>query len=145
MQVEWSTIEMIANTEAIDLWLLFPIGTVNRLLKRNGNIRQSIRNKLDLFFGDNDWYHVFYNLSQSLFDDEEQWVKIGGIFTEIEQYFLKRLRAIFAGVASNPLALRNSKNVPLYLLCFASANPRGASTAVKIAEDILLKQLRQGF
>ncbi len=145
MQVEWNTIEMIANTEAIDLWLLFPIGTVNRLLKRNGDIRQSIRNKLDVFFGDNDWYHVFYNLSQSLFNDEEQWVKIGAIFTEIEQYFLKRLRAIFAGVASNPLALRNSKNVPLYLLCFAAANPRGASTAVKIAEDILLKQLRQGF
>ena len=69
----------------------------------------------------------------------------GDIFTEIEQYFIKRLRAIFAGVASNPLSLRNSRNVPLYLLCFAAANPRGAPTAVKIAEDILLKQLRQGF
>jgi hypothetical protein len=33
--------------------------------------------------------------------------------------------------------LRNSRNNPLYLLCFASGNPRGAKTAVKIAQDIL--------
>ena len=137
MQVEWNTIEMIAKTKAIDLWLLFPIGTVNRLLKRNGDIRQSLRDKLNLFFGDDGWYDVFYGLSRSLFDDADQWVKTGDIFTEIEQYFIKRLRVIFAGVASNPLSLRNSRNVPLYLLCFAAANPRGASTAVKIAQHIL--------
>lgn len=70
--------------------------------------------------------------------------KNGDIFAEIEQYFMRRLRETFAGVATNPLSLRNSKNVPLYLLCFAAGNPRGASVAVKIAEDILLKQLGQG-
>ena len=43
----------------------------------------------------------------------------------------------------NPLRLRNSKNVPLYLLCFAVGNPKGAPTAVNIAEDILLKELAQ--
>ncbi|MEA2554503.1 MAG: hypothetical protein QOJ65_2679 [Fimbriimonadaceae bacterium] len=32
MQVEWRTIEAIAGTGAIDLWLLFPLSTVNRLL-----------------------------------------------------------------------------------------------------------------
>ena len=136
MQVEWNTIEMIAKTKAIDLWLLFPIGTVNRLLKKDGEIRQSLRDKLNLFFGNDDWYHVFYDLSQSIFDDE-QWVKTGNIFAKIEQYFIKRLRAIFERVASNPLSLYNSKNVPLYLLCFAAANPKGAATAVKIAQHIL--------
>ena len=40
MQVEWKTIEAIASTKAIDLWLLFPLGIgVNRLLKRDGDIR----------------------------------------------------------------------------------------------------------
>jgi three-Cys-motif partner protein len=34
MAVEWSTIREIANTKAIDLWILFPLGqAVNRLLK----------------------------------------------------------------------------------------------------------------
>jgi len=37
MQVDWSTIEAIAATEAIDRWILFPLGqAVNRLLTRNG-------------------------------------------------------------------------------------------------------------
>ena len=145
MQVEWKTIELIAKTEAIDLWLLFPIGTVNRLLKRNGEIRIDMRNKLDLFFGEDSWYDVFYNLTQehSLFGEEEKWEKIGNIFYEIEQYFIKRLQVIFAGVANNPLVLRNSKNVPLYLLCFAAGNSKGAPIAVKIADDIILKELSQ--
>ncbi len=40
-------------------------------------------------------------------------------------------------VPEKPLLLRNSKNNPLYLLCFASGNPKGAKTAIKIAQDIL--------
>lgn len=147
MQVEWKTIELIADTEAIDLWLLFPIGTVNRLLKRNGEIRQPMRKKLNLFFGDDGWFEVFYKLAHqnSLFGEEGQWEKTGNIFTEIERYFMKRLDVIFADVATNPLSLRNSKNVPLYLLCFAAGNPRGAPTAVKIAQDILLNQLHKDY
>ena len=72
-----------------------------------------------------------------IFSEDEQWEKTGDIFAEIEQYFMKCLQEIFAGVAANPLSLRNSKNVPLYLLCFAAGNPRGAPTAVKIAQQIL--------
>src|SRR5713101_5337050 len=35
MQVEWSLIETLGRTQAIDLWLLFPLGVaVNRLLPR---------------------------------------------------------------------------------------------------------------
>ncbi|RKU08997.1 hypothetical protein C6501_15735 [Candidatus Poribacteria bacterium] len=139
MQVEWETIKLIADTKAIDLWLLFPIGTVNRLLKRDAEIREAIREKLYKFFGEEDWYEIFYKLAHenSLFGEEERWEKVGNIFTEIEQYFIKRLQGIFAGVATNPLSLRNSKNVPLYLLCFAAGNPRGAQTAVRIAQHIL--------
>ncbi|RKU18434.1 hypothetical protein C6500_13010 [Candidatus Poribacteria bacterium] len=138
MQVDWKTIESIAQTQAIDLWILFPLGTVNRLLKRNGEIRPSLRERLDLFFGEPDWYDVFYQLAEQIsFFDEEQWQKTGNIFTTIEQYFIERLQGIFKDVATNPLPLRNSKNVPLYLLCFAAGNPKGGPIAVKIAQDIL--------
>jgi hypothetical protein len=47
------------------------------------------------------------------------------------------LKLIFPGVAENPLLLHNSKNNPLYLLCFASGNEKGSKTAIKIAQDIL--------
>ncbi len=40
MQVDWKTIEAVAATKAIDLWLLFPLGVgVNRLLTRSGDSR----------------------------------------------------------------------------------------------------------
>ena len=48
MQVEWQTIEAIAKTKAIDLWLLFPLGIgVSRLLTRSGEIPKGWRTRLD--------------------------------------------------------------------------------------------------
>ena len=139
MQVEWETIKSIAKTQAIDLWILFPLGTVNRLLKNDGEIRPSLQARLDSSFGEHDWYDAFYQSAKqlSLFDEEERWQKAGNIFVTIERYFIERLQGIFKEVTPNPLILRNSKNVPLYLLCFAANNQRGAPIAVKIAKDIL--------
>ena len=139
MQVEWKTIEAIAATKAIDLWLLFPIGMgVNRLLKNDGEIAPSERRKLDLVFGEADWFDKFYQLARqrSLFKEEDELEKIDDILAEIEQYFLKRLESAFATVAKNPLPLRNSKNSLMYLLCFAAGNPN-APKALKIAQEIL--------
>lgn len=139
MQVEWETIQAIARTQAIDLWILFPIGAVNRLLKNDGEIHEPNRDRLDLFFGETDWFEVFYQLAKQMafFNQEEHWQKTSNIFAKIEQYFMERLQNVFEQVADNPLLLYNSKNVPLYLLCFAVGNPRGAPTAINIAEHIL--------
>ena len=141
MEVKWQTIEAIANTKAIDLWLLFPLGVaVNRLLRRNGQIDENIRKTLDEFFGTDDWFNEFYKESEepSLFDKSSELRKVAN-WDAIEHYFIERLESIFAEVAQNPLRLYNSRSNPLYLLCFAAGNPKGASTAVKIAQDILRK------
>lgn len=139
MQVIWETIEAIAETKAIDLWYLFPLGVaVNRLLRRNGEINEPLKIKLDKLFGTQDWYESFYqkSVSSTLFGESAVTEKIA-TYKAIGNYFVARLKKIFPGVAENPLPLLNSKNNPLYLLCFASANPRGAKTAIKIAQDIL--------
>ena len=139
MEVEWDTIVAIAKTQAIDLWILFPLGiAVNRLLKRDGNVDTTVRHKLDRFFGTIDWYDTFYETvsSPTLFGDEMVIQKTSD-FQSIAQYFVERLQTVFKGVANNPLPLYNSKNNPLYLLCFAAGNPKGAPIAVKIAQDIL--------
>ena len=139
MEVEWTTIELIARTQAIDLWSLFPIGMgVSRLLKNDGKISMSHRRKLNRFFGTDDWFDKFYQLARqgSLFNDENEVEKRDDILAEIEQYFLKRLGSVFARVAENPLPLRNSKNSLMYLLCFAAGNPN-APNALKIAQEIL--------
>ncbi len=139
MQVPWSTINSIARTEAIDLWYLFPIGiAVNRLLKKDGNIKPSIKKRLDEIFGTSDWYDTFYSVRTNidLFGNYSFTEKTAN-FQLIAQYFVDRLKTVFEGVAENPLLLVNSQNTPLYLLCFASANKKGAPTAIKIAQHIL--------
>lgn len=142
MQVEWNTIEAIAQTRAIDLWLLFPLGIgVNRLLTKSGDVPAAWRRRLDLLLGTRDWEEEFYRveLKPDLFGDEVQRVEKATV-ASIGKYFNRRLSQIFAGVAE-PAALRNSTNSPMYLLCFAVGNEKGRPIAQRIA-NYLLKDLR---
>jgi three-Cys-motif partner protein len=139
MQVTWDTMKAIAKTKAIDLWILFPLGIgVNRLLRRDAKISEGWQRRLDEFFGTQAWREAFYETTAEpgLFGVEAKIEKVAD-FDGIARFFVERLRTIFPGVARNPLALHNSANTPLYLLCFAAGNERGAKTAVKIAQDIL--------
>lgn len=143
MQVEWKTIEAIASTRAIDLWLLFPLGIgVNRLLTRSGDIPASWRQRLDLLLGTKDWYDEFYKVeaTPTLFGTEQERV-VKATMKTIGRYFNDRLKEVFAGVIEEPGVLRNSANNPLYLLCFAVGNDRGKKIALRIAEH-LLKEVR---
>ena len=139
MEVEWTTIEAIASTQAIDLWILFPLGqAVNRLLTRNKLPEGKWAERLTILFGTEAWKDAFYQPRRQMsWLDSDDTVEKDTNFEKIGEYFLERLGTIFDRVADNPLSLRNSRNVPIYLLCFAAGNPKGASTAVKIAQDIL--------
>ena len=90
-------------------------------------------------FGTEEWERVFYGIDETpdLFGDGGgQKVKLAD-FQKIGKFFVQRLKTVFAGVSDNPLPLLNTRNNPLYLLCFASGNPKGSKTAVRIANDIL--------
>lgn len=140
MNVAWDCVEAIADTHAIDMWYLFPLGVgVNRLLRRDGNIPQEWQMRLDRIFGDKAWRDIFYKKvsTLNLFDDSTEETRKTAGFEEITRYLMKRLKTIFAGVAKNPLPLLNSRNNPLYLLCFACGNKNGAPIALRIAEHIL--------
>jgi three-Cys-motif partner protein len=139
MQVGWETVEAIARTQAIDLWYLFPLGVaVNRLVRRDGVVGDSERRGLDRVFGATDWDDAFYERTTrpTLFGEESFREKVA-TFDSIREYLITRLGAVFAGVAKNPLLLRNSRNVPIYMLCVAAGNEKGAPIALKIAQHIL--------
>jgi three-Cys-motif partner protein len=141
MQVEWKTIEAVAKTKAIDLWVLFPLGIgVNRLLKKSGGIPDLWSKRLNLLLGTADWYSEFYQVEKTtdLFGRPEDRV-VKATMDTIGRYFVQRLTTVFAGVADNPKVLRNSANCPLYLLCFAVGNPNGAKPALRIANHLLNK------
>lgn len=138
MQVEWDTIEAIARTKAIDLWLLFPLGIgVNRLMmKRLEAIPDGWKRRLDSLLGTESWREELYAVDgtqTTLFGGAERNVNVGAI----GRYFNERLRSIFPGVADKPAVLRNSGGNPLYLFCFAAANEKGAPVACRIANSLL--------
>lgn len=146
MQVEWETLERIAETRAVDMWLLFPLGIgVNRLAKKSGDIPPEWRARLTALLGKEDWYKAFYKQASAptLFGDEESWV-VKASTDVIGRYFVERLKLVFSGVAEHPLVLRNSKNSPLYLLCFAAGNPKGATVALRIANHLLRQIGKRG-
>jgi len=116
-----------------------PLGVaVNRLLTRTELPPKKWAQALTRILGTDEWRDAFYSrqVEHTLFGDEEVRTKETD-FGKIGRYFVERLKTVFAAVANNPLPLRNSRNIPLYLLCFAAGNPRAASTALKIAQSIL--------
>lgn len=142
MNVEWDTITAIADTKAIDLWILFPHGTgVNRLLTKGGPPNPAWERRLTRLFGTAEWKNHFYQeSSQSDMFGGSQLHKNAN-FEKIGGYFLDRLRTIFAGVAPQAKPLLNSKRNPMYLLCFAAGNKVGAKPAVKIASHLLKQKV----
>lgn len=138
MQVEWSTIEALGATRGVDLWYLFPLGTgVSRMLPRVGKITDGWSRRLDLAFGTHAWYDRFYQKSATpgLFDDSET-LERDAPEEKINAFIHERLGTAFFKVAKG-LVLRNSKSSPLYLLCFAASNERGAPIAIRIAQSLL--------
>jgi len=135
MSVEWATIEAIAATRAIDLWVLFPFAIgAGRMMPKDALPDSLWAKRLTRIFGSEEWQSRFYGASRSadLFGNEASTLRIAGV-DDILRYFIERLGTVFAGVVEHPMVLENSKRSPMYALCFAAGNPKGAPTAVKIA------------
>jgi hypothetical protein len=96
---------------------------------------ESWTTRLNTLFGTDEWARTFYTSQRTLWD-EPATVKTAN-FDAIGKFFLQRLRAVFADVADNPRVLPDAHGHPLFLLCFAVANERGAPIAKSIAEYIL--------
>lgn len=141
MQVNWTTIEEIGRAQHIDLWYLFPVGTVQRLLQRAGAISDAWKFALDRFLGEESWRTEFYRTVRepTLFGDLTRQSKVADL-SAIENYIRSRLLKVFqGGVAPTSLQLRNSKGSCMYLLIFACGNPspKANRLALKIAQDLL--------
>ena len=124
MQVSWSTLESLAGTQGVDIALLFPTGSLNRLLKRDGTIPEEWERKIDDHLGPCDWRPAFYATSMrtdlfSTVSSTEKSVDIDGL----RAFVTIRLREIFAYVHQEAVPLKNSKGSVLYDLFIICANP----------------------
>jgi three-Cys-motif partner protein len=142
--VEWNAINAIAQTKAVDLWVLFPYGAINRMLINDRKPPKAWSDRLTRIFGTEEWETAFYSSSfwQSILDpnEEVEQVRKTADKTQITEFFVERLKNIFAAVAK-PGFLYNSKGL-LFVLLFAAGNDKGAKIGVIIA-DQLMRDLNQ--
>lgn len=133
MQVEWRTIELLAATEGIEIFLNFPVGmAIQRLMPRNPrNFTPSQRLRLDRYFGSPDWIDELYPEQATLFgcDDRQKVMESGAALL---RWYRGRLRGPFPHVSKAAL-IRNTRGAHLYYLLLASHHKLG----VKIANEIL--------
>ena len=134
MQVPWSTIAAIGSTNAVEIFLNFPVGmAIQRLLPRDPKkLTASRRRNLDVYFGSSEWYDVVYRKEERRLFDEEITVKSEQAAVALVNWYRGRLKSAF-GFASNAALIRNSHGGHLYYLMLATPNPTG----LKIANHVL--------
>lgn len=132
MQVNWSTLESLAATKAVDIALLFPTGPLNRMLARRGNIPAAWAKRIDNHLGPCDWRNASYKETQQtdLFLPDSSALKKTMNAEGLRQFVLERLKSIFPFVCERQLELRNSKGAVLYHLFIICANPSPAAKAL---------------
>ena len=137
LQVDWMTVEALAKTRNCDVWILFPVGTIRRMLPRAEQPRPQWQEHLNRVFGDESWRSLYRtSRQQRMFGEPPIEESESGVEQIVENY-RARLQTVFVKVAPTRRTLRNSKNTALFEFMFAAGNPRGANLAVRIADHIL--------
>jgi len=140
MDVEWPTIQEIAGTRALEIFLNFPVMALNRTVLPNdpNALTEAQIRRMNNFWGSTEWRGDIYQQVSTLFGTVEMKMqpttgkRLGRLFT-------RRLREVFRHV-TEPLVMTNSRNAPLYCLIFAGHNVTGA----RIVREIFQRYQRLG-
>lgn len=135
--VDWSTLEWLAATKAVDLWFLFSLSGLYRQAARDLRAVDATKEAdIDRALGSPDWRN-FYGEPRivDMFDPDRQ-VRNADV-DALEAFVTERLRSIFPKVLE-PLRLPR-EGAPLFSLFFAIANddPQAIGLATRIAGHIL--------
>jgi three-Cys-motif partner protein len=145
LEVGWDLITRLAGTGACDVWYLFPLGGVIRMMTNDGLVPNTWRARLDRVFGTDEWYDEFYRPSgqRSLFGDEQERLSKNASTEHVVDYIRQRLQTIFPAV-SNAGILRNGKGAPLFALVLGVSNTSAAAQKVALGiANHLVKDLNQ--
>lgn len=131
MDIEWSTIENIANTRALEIFINFPVMAINRsiLINNPDKLTKDKIGQMNKFWGSPDWMSDIYKETSDLFGPRIE--KASQTGESLGNLFKNRLKEVFPEVTF-PLVMKNSNNAPLYCLIFAGHNVTGK----KIVENI---------
>lgn len=146
MHVEWTTLQAIAKTGAIDVWYLFPYSGLYRQAAKNADAMDTDKEEsITRLLGTDEWRQVFYTPKRqaSLFggdDGDER----DADHHQMLDFVSQRLKGLFPAVTAPKVLYqggdsKNPSGAPLFALYFAASNPKPAAhgLATKIAKAIL--------
>ena len=142
MEVEWSTMEAVAATQAVDAWIFFPLSGLYRNAPHDKlKITEDKRRRITVVLGTDDWEKSWYGTpsgQSDLFGDEAAAIRTVDV-DAIEEYVRKRLATVFKGAVMKPLRIYNERGAPIASLFFAvsNPNPKAVGLAKRIADSIL--------
>jgi three-Cys-motif partner protein len=140
MEVEWSTLEALAATGAIDVWFLFPLaGLYRQATRRLVDIDETKRAALTRMFGSDSWEEELYppvgdrDMFGDLLERRRELDPSG-----LEKYVKGRLSEIFSHVLT-PLALPVGKSPQMFslFLCISNPKPAAIGLASRIGSHLL--------
>lgn len=140
MNLEYATLQAIAETQAIDVWYLFPLSGLYRQASRaERKLTVQKRAAITRILGTDAWETEFYRPREQadLFGEPTDRHRTANV-TAIEAYVKSRLQTVFP-VVTDPLRLHMANGAPLFSLFFAMSNPdpRAVGLALKGAHHIL--------
>lgn len=131
-QVDWSTIQAIAATKALDLWYLFPAGlSVFRQIGNDGLVHDTHAPSINRIYGTDAWQSAFLTPSrqEDLFGGPPKNEKT--VTPESAADFMqKRLGKVFEGGVLDQMIPLGQHSYASYYLLFAWGNPSPKATAL---------------
>lgn len=143
-QLDWSTLRSVAESEKVDLWLLFPISVILRMTpKSKARVVPEWKSTLNRLLGTDEWEAALYKKIdtpqiEDLFGDPDPTPAAQRVnIDELERWVTARLQELFPYVAT-PVPLKN-KGKTLFLFYFAVSNkdPKARGLAQKVASHII--------
>jgi three-Cys-motif partner protein len=143
MGVRWQTLQMLADTGAVDVWYLFPLNAVVRQLARNIDaVDQDKQLALREIFGTDEWRSELYRttVKRDLFDVELSATQRVADQRQIEAYAKVRLESMFTYVSEPLPLLAENRNLQKFsLFCATGSSSEDAINLIKRGVKHVLK------
>ena len=139
LDLDWRVIKAAADSNAIEIFLNFPVMDMNRNVFWHDfeKVSEASQTRMTRFWGDDSWQTAAYHTVRGLFWDEER----RNDTSDVVAAFRERLKTV-AGFkhVPEPIPMRNSMGAIVYYLFFAAQQP----AAEKIVKAIFDKYRHKG-
>ncbi len=139
LHLDWQVIKAAGDSQAIEIFLNFPVMDMNMnvLWHNSDRVSDLHRDRMTRFWGDDSWESAAYQATQGLFEEMQE----KSSNEEVAEAFRVRLKEV-GGFKYVPKAMpmRNTKGAVVYFLFFAAQQP----AADKIVKDIFAKYAHRG-